>query len=94
MSRIPMVTRTIQTTTVKALCVDVDKQWLYSDEFVLSGTYKDDKSLLKALESVEDEGHKIVHVVSSDVVETLYGMTEQEFVSTAKKMPPRGTKND
>lgn len=95
MARTPMVTRTIETTKVVALCVDVVEQKPYEAEFILSGTYKDGKSLMKALEKVaNDETHKVVHVKSADVLETLYGMTEQEFISSAKVLPPRPVKKD
>ena len=92
MARASMVTRTINTTKVIALCVDIETQTPYDGEFVLSGTYKDQKSLMKALEKVaNDDTHKVVHVKSAEVVETLYGMPEQEFINNAKILPPRKT---
>lgn len=95
MARIPMVTRTIQITKVKALCLNIADQKPFEKEYVLSGIYKDNKHLMKALEKVaNDDTHKVVHVKSTEVVKTLYGMTEQEFVSCAKVLPPRGVKED
>ena len=93
MARIAMVTRTIQTTKVNALCVNLDEKNTFDKEFILSGTYKDDKALMKALEKVGNDEHtKVVDIHSSEVIETLYGMSEQDFISTAKVLPPRGTK--
>lgn len=90
MARVPMVTRTIETTKVTALCVDIATQTPYNAEFTLSSTYKDDRHLLKALEKVvNDDVHKVVHVISSSIEETLYGMTEQDFITYAKVLPPR-----
>lgn len=95
MARIPMVTRTIQTTKVNALCLDIVEQKPFEKEYILSGTYKDNKHLMKALETVaNDDTHKVVHVKSTEIVETLYGMTEQEFISYAKVLPPRSVKED
>ena len=95
MARIPMVTRTIQTTKVNALCLDIAEQKPFEKEYTLSGTYKDNKHLMKALENIaNDDTHKVVHVKSTEIVETLYGMTEQEFISYAKVLPPRSVKED
>lgn len=93
MARIPQVTRTIQTTKATALCVDIGSQTTFEKEFILSGTYKDEKSLLKALSKVANDDYtKVVIVKSYEVLETLYGMTEQEFISVAKVLPPRNAK--
>ena len=93
MARIPMVTRTVETTKVKALCLDIAEQKPYEAEFILSGTFKDDKHIMKALEAVaNDDTHKVVHIKSTEIVETLYGMTEQEFIDHAKVLPPRAAK--
>ena len=95
MARTPMVTRTIQTTKVNALCLDIVEQKPFEKEYILSGTYKDNKHLMKALETVaNDDTHKVVHVKSTEIVETLYGMTEQEFISYSKVLPPRSVKED
>ena len=94
MARPAMVTRTMQTTKVTALCVNVETSETYEQDFILSGTYKDDKSLKKSLERVgNDDTHKVVHVKNTEVLETLYGMSEQDFIANAKKLPPRGQKN-
>lgn len=93
MARIPMVTRTIQTTQVSALCVNIAEQKPVEKTFTLSGTYKSEKQLLKALESVvNDDNIKVVHVNSTEVQQTLYGMSEQDFISNAKVLPKRETK--
>lgn len=90
MSRIAMVTRTIETTKVLALCVNVADQTTCENEYTLSGTYKDNGAILKALAKVVNtDALKVVHIISSEVVETLYGMTEQQFIATAKVLPPR-----
>ena len=90
MARQPMVTRTIKGTKVRALCVDTDAQSTYEDIFTLARTYKDNKSLMKKLESVvNDDTHKVVSILATETTETLYGMSEQDFISCAKVLPPR-----
>lgn len=104
MARIPMVTRTITATKVNALCINIDTAEPFNKTLILSGTYKDEKAMLKAATSVIEnetiEGLprpvdrvKVVHIVESEEIETLYGMTEQEFIQRAKVLPPR-TKNE
>jgi len=91
MARIPMVTRTIVTTKATVLCLDIEKGEPFNEVVVLPRTYKDEKALMKQVSKVIDnEKQKAVHVVAKDEVETLYGMTEQEFITLAKVLPPRG----
>lgn len=92
MARIPMVTRTIITTKANVLCLDVESGEPFNEVVVLPRTYKDDKALLKQASKLIEENpkHKAVHVVDKEEVETLYGMTEQNFIALAQKLPPRG----
>ena len=56
-------------------------------------TYKDDVKLMKAVEKVlEGEPIKAVSIVASEVHETLYGMTEVDFIQHARVLPPREEK--
>ena len=90
MARIPMVTRTIITTKANVLCLDLDKAEPFNKDVVLPRTYKDEKSLMKKVSAIIDDEHtKAVHVVYKEEVETLYGMTEQEFIELATVLPPR-----
>lgn len=88
--RTPQVTRTITTTKARLMCLDIEKGEPINAEVILPRTYKDDKAILKAAEKVlEDVTVKPVHVVSSVVDETLYGMSEAEFIKHAEILPPR-----
>lgn len=90
MGRIAMVTRTINFTEVTALTVDVVAQATATQVYTLSGTFSDNEKLIKALKKeFETDTTKVVSVISTDVQEKLYGMTEQEFMSLAKVLPPR-----
>lgn len=90
MPRIPQVTRTIETTTVTAVCLDLTEQKPYEIVYILSGRFKSPAQIQKALEKeLNDETHRVVHVKESTEATALYGMTEQEFIKYAKPLPPR-----
>lgn len=90
MARIPQVTRTIQTTKANIMCLNIEKGEPFTQEVTLPRTYKDDKAILKAVgKAINSDTIKAVHVVSAEVQETLYGMTEQRFIELAEILPPR-----
>lgn len=89
MARKPMVTRTITTTKVIVLCLDVNSAEPFNETVTLPRTYKDDKKLLKSVEEVINTDYvKAVHIVDKKEIETLYGMTEQDFINNAKVLDP------
>lgn len=89
MARVPMVTRTIVTTKANVLCLDIVNGEPFNRDVVLPRTYKDEKSLMKAVSAlIDNESEKAVHVVSSEEIETLYGMSEQDFINNAKVLDP------
>lgn len=89
MARKPMVTRTITTTEVTVLCMDVVSVEPFNKTVTLPRTYKDDKKLLKVVaELIDNDTTKTVHIVDKKEVETLYGMTEQQFIDNATKLDP------
>lgn len=91
--RTPMVTRTIVTTNANVLCVNLETQSTFTKDVVLPRTYADNKKLMKAVsELIDSETEKAVMVNSTTEIETLYGMSEQDFINNAKVLPPRGTK--
>lgn len=84
MARKPMVTRTITTTQANVLCLDIVAGEPFNQQVTLPRTYKEDKKLMKAIEEVVNtESVKAVHVVAKEEVETLYGMSEQDFIKNA-----------
>lgn len=89
MARTPMVTRTISTTQVNVLCLDIKSAEPFNKEVILPRTYKDDKKLLKKVEEVVNtDDVKAVHIVDKTEVDTLYGMTEQDFIDNAVVLDP------
>lgn len=92
MARIPMVTRTIIATKANVMCLDVQAGEPCNHVVTVPRTYKDDEALMKKVRPlIETETLKAVHLVDKEEIETLYGMTEQEFIMHAKVLPPRNT---
>lgn len=86
----PMVTRTILTTEVTVLCLDLIKAEPFNKTVTLPRTYKDEKAMMKKVSAIIDTDEvKAVHVVDTKVNETLYGMTEEQFISMAEVLPSR-----
>ena len=95
MARKPMVTRTIVTTEVEVLCLNLETAEPFNQEVTLPRTYKDDIKLMrKVSEIVNSDTIKAVHVVHKREVENLYGMYEEDFVKYAEILPPRYKEND
>ena len=95
MARQPMVTRTITTTKAIVMCLDIIKGEPFTKAIIVPRTYKDDEALLKKVKSViETDDVKAVHIVSKEEIETLYGMTEQDFIENAKVLPPRNAQGE
>lgn len=89
MARKPMVTRTITTTKANVLCMDTERAEALNKEVTLPRTYADEKKLLKAVhDAIDTDTLKAVAVVDSETVETLYGMTEQDFINGATILDP------
>lgn len=95
MARIPQVTRTIQTTEVNLLCMNVVTAEPFNQVIILPRTYKDEKAILKAARvRIETDEIKVVHVVETAIKQTRYGMTEEKFIECADILPALGEKED
>ena len=93
MARVPQVTRTIQTTVVTIFCVNIEDKSTFEQTITLPRTYKDESKMMKTIEKIlEGEPVKAVSISGYEVKETLYGMTEAEFIKYATVLPPRDSK--
>lgn len=93
MARVPQVTRTIQTTVVTIFCVNIEDKSTFEQTITLPRTYKDESKMMKMIEKIlEGEPVKAVSISGYEVKETLYGMTEAEFIKYATVLPPRDAK--
>ena len=95
MARQPQVTRTITTTKVVLMAANVSTGELVDVEMSLPREYKDAEAILKMAAKVgENPNLRYVYVKSAEVEETLYGMTEAEFLRYARPLPPREKATD
>lgn len=91
MARMPMVTRTVQTTKAKIMCVNTETGETFHDTFTLPRLYKNDNAILNtAAKYITDENIKPVHVADVVIENVRYGMTEDKFISMAEVLPPLG----
>lgn len=87
--RKPMVTRTIISTRVTALCVDPQTAATFDHEFVLTGKITDkDKALKRISKIYNTENCAIVAIRNLKEVNELYGMDEADFIAGAKILDP------
>lgn len=89
MARKPMVTRTVTTTKATVLCVNTVAEETVTQVIEVPRTYTDDSKLLKAVKDTLDATIIPVKVISTETIQTLYGMTEQQFIELAEKLPSR-----
>lgn len=97
MARKVMVTRTIKSTLVNVLCLDISTAEPCNKDFTLPGTMVDsegklkEKAALKIIaEMCSNSTVKPVAVVHYEVVEKkLYGMDEATFIANSVVLPPR-----
>jgi hypothetical protein len=97
MARVAMVTRTVTETTLAIKCANTETEAFEVVEAVVAGDYKEDSATLKTVARRAIKDRKELVFMSCTVVskkETLYGMTEEEFVSHATVLPPRGSKEN
>ena len=84
MARVPVVSRTIKSTKVSVLGVDLDTGEVMNKTFILPRTYNDEHKMLKvAKQKGETENYKIVQIVDAVVEEKKYVMPEEYFVEVA-----------
>ena len=90
MARERMVTRTVTAVEYEIMTVDIESKSVSMDKVVIpSGDTMTDKAREKAIKASLPEGHTFVQITGQTVKETLYGMTEADFIKYAKVLPPR-----
>lgn len=97
MARKRMVTRTIKGENLLVLCVHTDTRETEEVNLILTEKFKTEAKRLEhiaAIMSETDTTLKPVAILSSEPVETLYGMTEETFIQYANEMKPRSTINE
>ena len=87
--RKPMVTRTIISTSVTALCVNPQTAETFEQMFTLSGKIlEEDKALKKVSKLYNTEDCTVVAIRELKEVNELYGMDEADFIAGALILDP------
>lgn len=87
--RKPMITRTIISTLVTALCVNPQTAETFEQEFTLTGKIDDkDKVLKRVSKQYNTDDCTIVAIRELKEVNELYGMDEAVFIREAKILDP------
>lgn len=87
--RKPMVTRTIISTRIMALCVNPQTEEIFEKEFVLTGKITNKDKMLKRISKIYNtESCTIVAIRDIKEVNALYGMAEADFIAGAKILDP------
>lgn len=90
MARERMVTRTVTETVAEIMCLNVTTCEVSIRTFTYAGEFATNEELLKTAKKIsETEDFKLVHINSASTKETLYGMSETDFIKLAKVLPPR-----
>ena len=90
MARERMITRTVTAVEYEVMTVDMNSKSVSMDKVTIpSGDTMTDKARDKAIKASLPEGHTFVQVTGQSITETLYGMSEQDFIKYAKVLPPR-----
>lgn len=84
-----MITRTISSTSITALCVNPQTAETFEQEFILTGKIADKDKLLKRVSKLYNtDDCTIVAICSLKEVNELYGMDEADFIKGAKILDP------
>lgn len=87
--RKPMITRTIISTSITALCVNPQTAETFEQEFTLTGKIADkDKMLKRVSKQYNTDDCTIVAIREFKEVNELYGMDEAVFIREAKILDP------
>ena len=84
-----MITRTVTATVATVMCVEIATAKAFITEFTLTGNFKDNADILKAIKKNDTAEIVYAAIVNTETKETLYGMPESVFMQYAKELPPR-----
>ena len=83
MAKMRMVTRTIARTEVEVLCANKQTEQTEKVTLSVTGVYKDDRALIKAIVKALPDTYAFIVIKSVTVSEKLYGMSEDDFIRNA-----------
>ena len=82
-----MVTRTVTITTGTAVLINVNDLTPSEMSFQIPGEFKTPEHIMKSLTPVATD-LKVIAVKNIEKKEVRYGMTEENFIASAKVLPP------
>ena len=89
MARTRMVTRSINVTAIKAMCVDTSTTEVTIKDLELTGeTFTEEKALKVLKKEYETDTLKVVAIQKMEVHEEMYGLKEIDFLKVAQKLDP------
>lgn len=90
-----MITRTVTVTKATVMGVSLSSGDSFTTTYTLTGTFKNYDDILKNIKKDYDTTVlKHAAVVNTETEDLLFGMTESEFMSHAKQLPPRKNYNE
>ena len=90
MARERMITRTVVSVNYEIMAVNMETKTVENITVSIpSGDTLTDKAREKAIKASIPEGKTFVSVLSETTTETLYGMSETDFIKLANVLPPR-----
>ena len=90
MARERMITRTVVSVNYDIMVVNMETKTVENITVSIpSGDTLTDKAREKAIKASKKKKKTFVSVISETTSETLYGMSEAEFIRLAKVLPPR-----
>lgn len=82
-----LITRTIATTKVTVFGFDKIQQEICNKVITLTGTFSNEKKLLKAIESAIDPNeYKVIEITMTETKNILCKMSEEKFVANADEI--------
>ena len=85
MPRLPQVTRTMQTTLVKAVCMNLETKRAEEIEIRIPRDYKSEQQLSKPVKAALDgTKYKLVYITEWEPQTVRFRMTEQDYINKAE----------
>ena len=89
MARERYVTRTVNSAKLTVMTCDTFSATIENREYVISATIAPEKRLEYVKKHFDTDTVKAVSILACEIVETLYGMPEADFIKLARILPPR-----
>lgn len=92
MAKEAKITRTMKTTEVTAVAVNLTTRECFTTVHTLPRTYKDNKEILKVVKANFDTDEiNHIDIESVKVIEKRYGLAESKFLEVAEEIPVKST---